>query len=111
MTPKMIPFVKAFKERYHKTPTYNAGTYDAIHLLKIVIEQAGTIDANKLVPLLEKTKYVGTGADLEFDKMHDPIWGLGKDTGIAVQWQNGKKVPFWPTEVKGMKKFGLPGES
>src|SRR3954463_12868284 len=111
MTPKMIPFVRAFKERFHKSPTYNAGTYDAIHLLKIVIEQAGTIDANKLVPLLEKTKYVGTGADLEFDKMHDPIWGLGKDTGIAVQWQNGEKVPFWPTEVKGMKKFGLPGES
>src|SRR3954447_24404284 len=52
MTPKMIPFAKAFKERYHKTPPYSAGTYDAIHLLKIVIEQAGTIDADKLVPLL-----------------------------------------------------------
>jgi hypothetical protein len=54
---------------------------------------------------------VGTGAILEFDKSHDPIWGLGKYTGIAVQWQNGKKVPFWPPQVKGMQKFGLPGES
>src|SRR5947209_6808832 len=82
MTPKMIPFVKAFKDRFHKSPTYNAGTYDAIGLLKIAIEKAGTIDADKLVPILEKANYVGTGAILEFDKMHDPIWGIGKDTGI-----------------------------
>jgi branched-chain amino acid transport system substrate-binding protein len=111
MTPKMIPFVKAFKARYGKLPTYNAGTYDAIDLLKTAIEKAGTTDADKLVPILEQANYVGTGAILEFDKSHDPVWGLGKDTGIAVQWQNGKKVPFWPPTVKGMGKFGLPGES
>src|SRR6202171_4583442 len=111
MTPKMIPFVKAFKERFHKSPTYNAGTYDAIDLLKTAIEKAGTTDADKLVPLIEQAQTVGTGAMLEFDKSHDPIWGLGKYTGIAVQWQNGKKVPFWPPQVKGMQKFGLPGES
>jgi branched-chain amino acid transport system substrate-binding protein len=111
MTPKMIPFVKAFKERFHKSPTYNAGTYDAIDLLKTAIEKVGSIDADKLVPVIEKTTSVGTGAILEFDKSHDPIWGLGKYTGIAVQWQNGKKVPFWPPQVKGMQKFGLPGES
>jgi branched-chain amino acid transport system substrate-binding protein len=111
MTPKMIPFVRAFKERFHKSPTYNAGTYDAIDLLRIAIEKTGTTDADKLIPVIEKEAYVGTGAFLEFDKSHDPVWGLGKYTGIAVQWQNGKKIPFWPPEVKGMKKFGLPGES
>ena len=111
MTPKMIPFVKAFKERYKKSPTYNAGTYDAIDLIRIAVEKAGSMDADKLVPIIEKTQYVGTGAILEFDKSHDPVWGIGKDTGIAIQWQNGKKVPFWPPTVKGMGKFGLPGES
>ena len=111
MTPKMIPFVRAFKDRFHKSPTYNAGTYDAIGLLRTAIEKAGTTDADKLVPVIEKSQYVGTGAVIEFDKLHDPVWGLGKDTGIAVQWQNGKKIPFWPPEVKGMRKFGLPGES
>jgi branched-chain amino acid transport system substrate-binding protein len=111
MTPKMTPFVKAFKARFGKMPTYNAGTYDAIDLIKVAVEKAGTLDADKLVPILEQEKYVGTGAYLEFDKTHDPVWGIGKDTGIAVQWQNGKKVPFWPPEVKGMGKFGLPGES
>ncbi len=111
MTPKMIPFVRAFKERFHKSPTYNAATYDAIDLLKTVIEKAGTTDADKLVPVLEQTQSVGTGGYLEFTKSHDPVWGIGKTTGIAVQWQNGRKVPFWPPQVKGMQRFGLPGQS
>jgi len=111
MTPLMIPFVRAFKERFHKSPTYNAATYDAINLLKTVIEKAGTTDAAKLVPVLEQTQSVGTGGQLEFSKSHDPIWGIGKTTGIAVQWQNGRKVPFWPPQVKGMQKFGFPGQT
>src|SRR2546428_1580921 len=44
-TPKTIPFVRAFRERYKKMPTYNAATYDAIMILKSAIEQAGTTDA------------------------------------------------------------------
>jgi len=110
MTPLMIPFVRAFKERFHKSPTYNAATYDAINLLKTVIEKAGTTDAAKLVPVFEQTQSVGTGGQLEFTKSHDPVWGVGKTTGIAVQWQNGRKVPFWPPQVKGMQKFGFPGQ-
>ncbi len=109
LTPKTIPFVKAFKQRFHRSPTYNAGTYDAIMLLKEAIETAGTTDADKLVPVIEKMSFVGAGAYLEFDKSHDPIWGIGKDTGIAVQWQDGHKEPFWPPQVKGMKPFKFPG--
>ncbi len=113
MTPKTIPFVKAFKARFKKAPTYNASTYDAILLLKETIEKAGTIDADRLVPILEKTDYVGTFGRIEFDKRHDPVWGPGKSTGIAVQWQNGEKVPFWPNNwngvtYKGVRPFLLP---
>jgi branched-chain amino acid transport system substrate-binding protein len=110
MTPKTIPFVKAFKARFQKAPTYTAATYDAINLLKDSIEKAGSADADKLVPVLEQSSSVGTAANLEFTKTHDPIWGIGKTTGIAVQWQDGEKVPFWPQQVKGMKPFKLPGE-
>ena len=108
MTPKMIPFVKAYKGRFGKAPTYTAGTYDAIQMLKEAVEKAGTTDADKLVPVIEQGKFVGTGAFLEYDKAHDPIWGIGKDTGIAVQWQDGQKVPFWPGSVKGMKPYRFP---
>jgi branched-chain amino acid transport system substrate-binding protein len=108
MTPKTIPFVRAFKERYKKAPTYTAATYDAIMTLKAVIEQAGTTDADKLVPLIEKIEHVGTGAIATYDKRHDLVWAVGKTAGIAVQWQDGKKVPFWPPQVNGMQPFKMP---
>ena len=108
ITPKTIPFVRAFKERYKKAPTYTAATYDAIMMLKAAIEQAGTTDADKLVPVLEKMEHVGTAAVASWDKRHDLIWAVGKTAGIGVQWQDGKKVPFWPPQVKGMQPFKMP---
>jgi branched-chain amino acid transport system substrate-binding protein len=108
MTPKTIDFVNAFEKRFGKSPTYNAGTHDAIYLLKEAIEQAGTTNADKLVAALEKISFVGAAGVVEFDKRHDPVWGPGKSTGIAVQWQDGKKVPFWPPQVPGMQPFKLP---
>lgn len=108
MTPKTIPFIKAFKERYKKAPTYTAATYDVIMALKAAIEQAGTLDADKLVPVIEKLVHVGTGAISSYDKRHDLIWAIGKTAGIGAQWQDGEKVPFWPPQVKGMKPFKLP---
>lgn len=108
MTPKTLPFVHAFEARFHHMPTYNAGTYDAIMLLKQAIERTGTTDPDRLVAELEKTTYVGAAGVIKFDKHHDPEWGPGKVTGIAVQWQNGRKLPFWPPDVEGMKPFRMP---
>ncbi len=108
MTPKMVPFVRAFRQRFNKAPTYNAGTYDAIMILKAAIEQAGTTDADKLVPVIEKLEHVGSGFISTWDKRHDLVWAVGKTAGIAVQWQDGRKVPFWPPNVKGMQPFKMP---
>jgi branched-chain amino acid transport system substrate-binding protein len=108
MTPRTIPFVRAFKERYKKMPTYNAAAYDAIIMLKSVIEKENTLDADRLVAAIEKIEHVGTGSIVTFDKRHDLVWAVGKTAGIAVQWQDGQKVPFWPPNVKGMKPFKLP---
>jgi hypothetical protein len=57
---------------------------------------------------MEKLSFIGAGGVIEFTKGHDPVWGLGKSTGIGVQWQDGKKVAFWPPQVKGMQPFRLP---
>jgi branched-chain amino acid transport system substrate-binding protein len=108
MTPKTIPFIRDFRQRFGRPPIYTAGTHDAILLLKEAIEKAGTTDADKLVPVMEKMSFVGAGGVIEFTKGHDPVWGIGKSTGIAVQWQDGKKVAFWPPQVKGMVPFKLP---
>jgi branched-chain amino acid transport system substrate-binding protein len=108
MTPRMTPFVKAFKARFNRAPTYTADTYDALYILAEAIEKAGTTQADKLVPIIEQMKFTGSSANIEYDKAHDPVWGLGKATGIGVQWQDGQQVPFWPPTVKGMKAFRLP---
>jgi branched-chain amino acid transport system substrate-binding protein len=109
LTPKTMGFFKVFRDRFKKGPTYNAaGTYDAIHLLKEAIEKAGTTDADKLIPVLEKTIFTGVGGVVEFDKRHDLTFGPGRVTGIAVQWQDGKKVAVWPPQVKGMQPLKLP---
>src|SRR2546428_30826 len=108
MTPKTIPFVRAFKERFKKAPTYTAVTYDAIMILKAAIEQAGSTDADKLVPVIEKMEHVGTAGTDTWDKRHDLVWAVGKTAGIAVQWQDGKKVPFWAPNVQGIQPFQMP---
>ena len=108
MTPKTIPFVKAFKARFKRSPTYNAATYDVLHHLKSAIESVGSTDADKIVAFFEKGEHMGAGSLASFDKRHDLVWAPGKTAGIAVQWQNGEKVPFWPPDVKGMKPFKLP---
>ena len=106
-TPKTVAFVRAFKQRYGKAPTYNAASYDAIMMLKAAIEKEG-MDADKIVAHIEKAEHVGTGAVATFDKRHDLVWAVGKTSGIAVQWQDGKKVPFWPPSVKGMQPYKMP---
>jgi branched-chain amino acid transport system substrate-binding protein len=108
MTPKTIPFVKAFKARFKRSPTYNAATHDGIYLLKDAIESVGSTDADKIVAYIEKGEHVGAGSTASFDKRHDLVWAPGKTAGIAVQWQDGQKVPFWPPQVRGMKPFKLP---
>jgi branched-chain amino acid transport system substrate-binding protein len=108
MSPKTIPFIKAFKARFHRSPTYTAGTHDAIQMLAEAIQKAGSLDADKIVPVLESTKFVNAAGNFEFTKTHDPLWGIGKITGVGMQWQDGKKVPFWPPDIKGMKPFKFP---
>jgi branched-chain amino acid transport system substrate-binding protein len=108
ITPKTVPFVRAFKQRFKKAPTYNAATYDAIMILKAAIEEAGTTNPEKLIPVIEKLEHVGAGAVQTWDKRHDLVWAVGKTAGIAVQWQDGMKVPFWPPQVKGMQPFKMP---
>src|SRR5208283_852258 len=55
ITDKTIPFYDKYKERFKVTPNYTAATHDAIMILKHAVETAGTLDSDRLVPVLEKT--------------------------------------------------------
>ena len=101
LTSKTVDFVNEFIERFGETPTYNAGTYDTIYLLKEAIESAGTLDADAIVAELEDIDYEGAGGRIVFmgtdtPTPHDVTYGPGYTTGIATQWQDGEMKAVWP---------------
>jgi branched-chain amino acid transport system substrate-binding protein len=97
------PFVDGYIKRFGETPTYNAGTYGAImgHIVPAV-EEAGTLDPDKLVPVIEKQVVKVTSGvdkytkDKEGRHLHDLQWGPGYLTSLGVQWVDGKQVGVWP---------------
>ena len=95
-TDKTKPFMDAFIAQMGETPTYNAGTYDAVYILKGAIEAAGSLNQDAIVTKLEQTDYDGTAGHFAFDASHDVIWGPGNVTAVGVQWQNGELKGIWP---------------
>ncbi len=101
------PFVEDYIKRFGETPGYTADTYAAIrYALVPTIEQAGTLDPDKLVSVLEERVYETAGGIVKYMKdpegkpLHDLTWGPGYTTGIATQWQDGKLVGVWPNKWK-----------
>jgi branched-chain amino acid transport system substrate-binding protein len=97
------PFVDEYVKRFGVTPTYTADTYAAIvYGLAPTIEQAGTLNADKIVSILEKRVYKTPGGrikymvDKEGRQTHDLTWGPGYLTSLGVQWVDGKQVGVWP---------------
>lgn len=114
-TAKTNKFFNDFIAKYGQTPTYNAGTYDAIYLLKEAIERCDKLDSDAVVAELEKTDYQGAGGHIVFtgrdtDAPHDLTYGPGYATGIATQWQDGEMKCVWPNlgvgEWAGIKYEG-----
>lgn len=106
ITDKTIPFYDKYKEKFKEAPNYTAGTYDAIYILKDAIEKSGTIEADKLVPVLEKTDVKETAGRLVFTKDHDVTWGPNYVTALGTQWQDGKDVCVWPYNWEGITYEG-----
>jgi branched-chain amino acid transport system substrate-binding protein len=112
VTDKTLPFVKAFKQKYGNFPSYCGYTaYDEVYYIAEAIKRAGSTDPDKLVDALEKTDYVGTIGRIQFQGRDTPAphalkIGAGTITGLMLQWQNGKQVNLWPTNVaNGKLKF------
>jgi branched-chain amino acid transport system substrate-binding protein len=96
---------KAFVEGY--MPTYTSGTYDTItYALTPTIEQAGTLDPDKLVAVLENREYKTSTSTIKYAKdgegnpLHDLTWGPGYSTGLVIQWQDGRQKGVWPNKWK-----------
>jgi branched-chain amino acid transport system substrate-binding protein len=102
------PFVDTYIKRFGEVPTYTAGTYDAIvYTLVPAIEMAGTLNADKIVEVMENRKpYKTSGGTVAYIKdaegrpLNDLKWGPGFLTSLGTQWQDGKLVAVWPYKWK-----------
>jgi branched-chain amino acid transport system substrate-binding protein len=99
------PFLDAYIKKFGEEPTYTADTYAAIkHSIVPAIEMTGTLDADRLVKVLEVREYdVPSGKvayikDKEGRHLHDLKWGPGYLTSLGVQWQDGKQQGVWPNK-------------
>lgn len=123
---KTKPFVDGYVKRFGETPTYTADTYSVIvNTLAPAIEKAGTLDADKLVSIMETRVHKscsGTVAylkDAEGRQLHELRWGPGYLTSLGVQWQDGELKAWWPNKwvaakgapevtYKGMVPYKIP---
>jgi branched-chain amino acid transport system substrate-binding protein len=102
------PFVDTYIKRFGEVPTYTADTYAAIvYSLVPAIEMAGTLNADKIVEVMENRKPYKVPAgriaymkDAEGRPLHDLVWGPGYLTSLGTQWQDGKLVGVWPYKWK-----------
>jgi len=99
------PFLDAYVKRFGEEATYTADTYSAIkHSIVPAIEMTGTLDADRLVKVLEVREYLVPGGKVAYIKdkegrhLHDLKWGPGYLTSLGVQWQDGKQQGVWPNK-------------
>src|SRR6201995_424040 len=98
VTPKTIPFAKAYAAKYGSLPGYAAyQSYDEVFMWADAIRKAGGTDPDKMVDAMEKTDYVGTIGRITFLPKTDTFAhgmriGKGYITGLMVQWQKGNPV-------------------
>jgi branched-chain amino acid transport system substrate-binding protein len=104
------PFLDAYIKKFGEPPTYTADTYAAIkYTIVPAIEMTGTLDADRLVKVMEVREYLVPGGKAGYLKdeqgrpLHDLKWGPGYLTSLGVQWQDGKQIGVWPNKWKASK--------
>jgi branched-chain amino acid transport system substrate-binding protein len=105
VTPRSIPFAEAYKNKFGNYPSYCGYTaYDEVYFIAEAVHRAGTLDSDKLVTALEQTDFVGTIGRVQFLPKGDPhVHGLRTGgngiKGLVMQWQKGKEVTVWPSNL------------
>jgi len=101
------PFVDSYVKRFGETPPYTAATYEGIiYALAPAIEQAGTLDSDKLVSIQENRVFKVPSGTIKYMKnaegtpLHELTFGPGFVTGLATQWQDGEIKGVWPNKWK-----------
>ncbi len=113
ITPWTMKFVNAYKKRWGLEPEGygTSSSYMAVYALKDAIERAGTLDSDAVVKALEEIDLMGVYGRIRFDpKSHQVIPSTDPNEGAVgamFQWQDGKRVVFWPA-AGAMGELKLP---
>ncbi|MEZ4524483.1 MAG: ABC transporter substrate-binding protein [Desulfobacterales bacterium] len=111
LTPRDKLFCEKYNGKFQAAPEYTSPyTYDAMQILKIAVEKAGTAEAEILVKTLEETDYQGIMGRWVFDrKSHHSKFGPGYRQFMMVQWQPpGHLCVIWPEEMKNCEMILPP---
>ncbi len=89
-------FYDSYVAKFKKTPSADASAaYIGNQILQQAIEQAGTLDREKIVATLHSGKFTTILGPFEYDRN-----GANKhQSGFLAQVQEGKRVIVWPREV------------
>jgi branched-chain amino acid transport system substrate-binding protein len=105
ITPWTMKFVDAYNKKYGLEPEGygTSSSYMAVYQLKEAIEKAGATDTDKVITALENSDVMGVYGRMRFDKKtHQIIPSMdpkeGAVTGV-IQWQKGKRVQIFPSNV------------
>ncbi|MCJ7774168.1 MAG: ABC transporter substrate-binding protein, partial [Desulfobacterales bacterium] len=91
------PFLDSYISRYKQMPSYTADTYSMIkHILVPVIEETGSLDSEKIIPIMEEKEFLVPSGIIKWTQNHDLTWGPGYLTSLGVQWQKGELLGVWP---------------
>ncbi|NPA24381.1 MAG: ABC transporter substrate-binding protein [Deltaproteobacteria bacterium] len=101
ITPWTMKFVEAYKKKWGLEPEGygTSSSYMAVYQLKEAIEKAGGLDPDAVIKALEEQDLMGVYGRMKFAKNHQIIPADDPDKGAVgcmFQWQNGKRVQFFP---------------
>jgi branched-chain amino acid transport system substrate-binding protein len=87
--PAIANFVKAYEEKYNKTPdSFAALGYDCAYLLAEAIKAANSTDPVKIKEALENIKdFPAITGTLSFDEQHNPVKSI-----VVIEFKDGKLI-------------------
>lgn len=102
ITSKTKPFFSAYKAKLNATPggLFDVRAGDAVSIIAEAITQAGAVDTDKVISVLERKSFTGVAGIYEFDSSHQAKWGPSYLSSLIGQWQNGKLEIVWPAQNK-----------
>ncbi len=107
------PFVDTYMKRFGQMPTVTTDSYSAIAFTLVpAIEQAGSLDSDLLVNVIENREYETPLGKIAYEKdelgrhLHEPKFGADYALTIGLQWIDGQMKGVWPN-----KYIEKPGDS